>query len=197
MQLPELTISTMPDMAELAIRSALNLVSVFTVVRIIYAPKMRQRDYMFTFTLFNLIIFITCLLLASARINLGFAFGLFAVFSIMRYRTELIPVKEMGYLFACMSIGILNALVNNDGYYLMPILANVFIIGLLFVLERYTNAETTKEIIYERISLIPPARHAELIEDLKNRTGLPIHRIEIKSIDFLRDIAVITIYYKS
>lgn len=182
---------------ELLIRLLLNLVAITLLVRVIYYPLHRQKDYLFTFFLFNLLIFMMCLLLSTARIKLGFAFGLFAVFSIMRYRTVVIPIKEMGYFFTCVALGIFNALVSNEGNYALLLVANVLILLLVFVLDRYItlNHEQSKEILYERIDLIRPADRAALIADLVARTGLQVHRAEVVSIDFLKDTATISVFY--
>jgi hypothetical protein len=182
---------------ELLIRLLLNLVAITLLVRVIYYPLHRQKDYLFTFFLFNLLIFMMCLLLSTARIKLGFAFGLFAVFSIMRYRTVVIPIKEMGYFFTCVALGIFNALVSNEGNYALLLMANVLILLLVFVLDRYItlNHEQSKEILYERIDLIRPADRAALIADLVARTGLQVHRVEVVSIDFLKDTATIRVFY--
>jgi len=189
-------VHTLP-LAEPAIRLLINLVSIFIIARGIYYPSGRQRQYVFSFALFNIVIFVTCLLLSSTGINLGFAFGLFAVFSILRYRTVMIPVKEMGYLFASISIGILNALVLTDDYYLLLIAANVLIIAAIYILDRYAGVEVYKEIVYERIQLIAPDNRNELIADLTTRTGLAVYKVDIVSIDYLHDTAVLHVYYKN
>ncbi len=180
-----------------AIRLFINLISIFIITRGIYYPSGRQRQYVFSFAVFNIVIFVTCLLLSSAGINLGFAFGLFAVFSIMRYRTVMIPVKEMGYLFVSISIGILNALVLSGDNFLLLAAANVLIIATIYVLDRYAGVEVYKEIVYERIQLITPDNRSELIADLSSRTGLTVYKVDIVSIDFLHDTAVIHAYYKN
>ncbi len=187
------------DMAltEMLIRLLINILGLGILVRLIYYPLHKQKDYLFTFSLFNLLVFITCLLLSSARIKLGFAFGLFAVFSMMRYRTIVIPIKEMGYFFVCIAMAIFNALVRNDDNYLLLIVANVLVLATVLLLDRYItlNHEQQKEVLYERIDLIKPAMQKEMLADLSERTGLPIHRAEVISIDFLHDTAVVHVYY--
>jgi hypothetical protein len=184
-------------LAEMLIRLLIDFISIVLLVRYIYYPLHRQKDYLFTFFLFNLLIFITCLLLSTSHIKLGFAFGLFAIFSIMRYRTVVIPIKEMGYFFVCVATAIFNALVDNTDYYLLPVAANLFILTLVFILDRYItlNHESYKEILYERIDLVKPQNEAAMLRDLSDRTGLPVHRVEVLSIDFLHDTAVINAYY--
>ncbi len=182
---------------EPAIRLLINLISISIITLGIYYPSGRQRQYVFSFAVFNIVIFGTCLLLSSAGINLGFAFGLFAVFSIMRYRTVMIPVKEMGYLFVSISIGILNALVLSSNNYLLLVVANLLIIATIYLLDRYAGVEVYKEIVYERIQLITPDKRTELLADLSARTGLAVYKADVISIDFLHDTAIIHAYYKN
>lgn len=136
--------------------------------------------------------------MSTTHIKQGVAFGLFAIFSIMRYRTVTVPIREMGYFFISLAFGMINALSTNEGYGLYIMIGtNVLILLLTVVLDRFINLthENVKEITYERIDLITPERRDQLIEDLKSRTGLPIHRVEIKNINFLRDTAKVHVYY--
>ncbi len=186
-------------LSELLIRFLIDFVSVVLLVRFIYYPVHKQKDYLFTFFLFNILIFIICAFLSSSRIKLGFAFGLFAIFSIFRYRTVTIPVKEMGYFFVCITSAVLNALVWNEMNYGLLLGANVIILALVLVLDRYItiNHENYKEITYEKIDLIKPSMRAELLADLAQRTGLPVHRVEIIDINFLRNTATVHAFYYS
>lgn len=182
---------------ELLIRFAINIVAVFILVRLIYYPRHKNKDFLFTFFLFNCLNFLICFLLSATKIKIGFAFGLFAIFSIMRYRTVVVPVKEMGYFFVCVSLGIINALATVDDNYIILIGCNVFILGLTIILDRFINLthENVKEMVYERIDLIHPDHRTEMLADIHARTGLPVHRIDIIRIDFLKDVAVIHCYY--
>lgn len=185
------------DVQILCIRLIINLISSFVLVRLIYYNTHKNKDFLFTFSLFNLLIFIVCALLSTATIQMGFAFGLFAIFSFIRYRTVTVPIREMGYLFASLTIGIVNALAIPGKGFSIIIACNALIIGVLLVLDRFLNLshENMKEVVYERIDLIVPERREEMISDLKMRTGLPIHRIEVRSINFLRDVAYIAVFY--
>lgn len=182
---------------DLGIRFLINLLAVFVLVRVIYYSTHKNKDFLFTFFLFNLLNFLICILLSTTKIKIGFAFGLFAIFSIMRYRTVTVPIREMGYFFICVAIGIINALATADDNYLILILCNTFILGLTIILDRFISLkhENVKEMIYERIDLIHPDKRDEMMADIKNRTGLPIHRIEIGKINFLRDTASIYVFY--
>lgn len=182
---------------ELLIRLVINILSSFMLVRVIYYNTHRNKDFLFTFTLFNLLIFLICALLSTATIEMGFAFGLFAIFSFIRYRTVTVPIKEMGYLFASLTIGIINALAVPGKWFAIIILCNILIIGVTLLLDKFMNLthENMKEVIYERIDLIVPERREEMMADLILRTGLPIHKIEIRNINFLRDTANIVLFY--
>jgi hypothetical protein len=184
---------------ELLIRFGINLIAIFSLVRVIYYPRHKNKDFLFTFFLFNCLNFLICFLLSATKIKVGFAFGLFAIFSIMRYRTVMVPVKEMGYFFVCVALGIINSLATVDDNYLVLLSCNAFILLLTLILDRNVNLthENVKEIKYERIDLIHPDKRTEMIQDLVTRTGLPIHRVEIAHIDFLRDIAGVHAYYYS
>jgi Zn-dependent protease with chaperone function len=194
--LAELTGGDMPGV-ELVVRFLINFISVTALVRFIYYPLHKQKDYLFTFFLLNFLIFLICALLSSSRLKIGFAFGLFAVFSMMRYRTVTVPVKEMGYFFACIAIAVVNALVSAENWYALLWGPDLVIILLILVLDRFVmlSHENVKEIVYEKIALIKPERRKELIQDLADRTGLPVHRVEIVNVNFLRDIATVHAYY--
>ena len=187
------------DFIELLIRFGINITAIFILVRLIYYPRHKNKDFLFTFFLFNCLNFLICFLLSATKLKIGFAFGLFAIFSIMRYRTVTVPIKEMGYFFVCVSIGIINALSTVDDHYAVLLGCNLFILLLTMVLDRHVNLahENVKEIVYERIDLIRPETREQMIEDLRNRSGLPIHRIDIINIDFLKDVAHVHAYYYS
>ncbi len=186
-------------LTEFGFRFALNALVIFLLVRVIYYPRHRNRDFLFSFFLFNIINFIICYLLSSATIKIGFAFGLFAIFSIIRYRSVSVPIREMAYLLTSVTIGILNALSTLDTGLPELLISNGVLLLLTFVLDRKVTLphENSQMVIYEKIELIKPENRTQLIEDLKLRTGLPIHRIEIGRIDLMRDSAKIRIFYLS
>jgi hypothetical protein len=186
-------------LAEFGFRFALNALVIFLLVRIIYYPRHRNKDFLFSFFLFNIINFIICYLLSSATIKIGFAFGLFAIFSIIRYRSVSVPIREMAYLLTSVTIGILNALSSLDTGLPELLISNGVLLLLTFVLDLKVTLphENSQMVMYEKIELIKPENRNQLIEDLKLRTGLPIHRIEIGRIDLMRDSAKIRIFYLS
>jgi hypothetical protein len=180
------------------VRLLLNLLSMIILVRLIYYPVSGRRDFFFTFFMFNLIIFIIAILLnAQGSFSIGAAFGLFAIFAMLRYRTEDISARDMTYLFMSITIGLISSI--NMGTLLEISLINAIILLTAFLIEGnvFIKPEFAKVIEYENIDLIKPENHAELLSDLRNRTGLDIHRVFIKRIDFLRDTALIKIYYRS
>ena len=129
--------------------------------------------------------------------QMGFALGLFAVFGILRYRTEAIPIRHMTYLFIVIGISMINALSNKSISIFELIFTNGFISLITYLIDRvwFQTLEESKNILYEKIDLIKPENQEDLIKDLKERTGLPIHAVKVEKIDFLRDTASITIYY--
>lgn len=194
MEIPVLEIE---DLLKMFIRFVFNLLVVLVIVRFIYYPIARRKDYLFTYVLISITIFFLCSLLENVRLELGFALGLFAIFGIIRYRTDPIPIKEMTYLFLVIGISVINALANKKVSHTELVLTNLAVILAAYALEKVflLKHETTKKITYERIDLIVPERYDELMQDLTGRTGLNINRIEIGNIDFLRDTANIRIFY--
>ena len=185
------------DFFKLLIKGAFNLGIVLLIVRYIYYPVTKNKDYLFTYLLISLTVFLLCFLLDNVKLQLGFALGLFAIFGIIRYRTDPIAIKEMTYLFLVIGISVVNALANKKISYAELVFANLLIVFVTFGMERLwlLKHETRKNIIYEKIELIKPENEAELLADLKERTGIDIIRFEIRRIDFLRDIANIRIFY--
>jgi hypothetical protein len=187
-----------PDFWMLLIRFAFNFAVLLVIVRWLYYRKPGDRDFAFTYLIFNPLIFFITYLMSGVKLEIGFAFGLFAVFSVLRYRTLTIPVKEMTYLFAVITIAVINALSTGNISYAELLFTNGSILALLAYLEYawYKNALKSAIIQYEVIDNIHPDRHPILLEDLRQRTGLPIERFEILRTDFLRDTARIRIFYR-
>ena len=202
----EVTLNGMDAMLKFAskigFRLLIDLVTIFVLVRLIYYPIYKQSEYYFMFAIFNLIIFMISFLLNKVDLSMGAAFGLFAVFSMLRYRTESISIKDMTYLFLCIAIGLLTAVTKikdaEDKYeYIFLIGLNSAVLALTWFLEtnRFVKKEMSKFITYENIELIQSHRQAELLEDIKLRTGINIHRFTVQRINFLKDSAIIKIYF--
>lgn len=182
---------------QLLLRFLFNLLVVSVILRCFYYPKSKRRDYYFTFTLISISIFLMIFLLGSVKLKIGFALGLFAIFGIIRYRTESMPVCEMTYLFVIIAISVINALAVEISY------AELLGTNLLFVFSiwlcessRYLRHVSCKLVQYDRIELIRPDKKDELLKDLQGRTGLDIIRVEVGYIDFLRDSAILKLYYE-
>lgn len=178
------------------VRLGINVLSMIILVRGIYYTVYRRREFFFTFFMFNLIIFIiTVLLNANSGFSIGAAFGLFAIFAMLRYRTEDISARDMTYLFMSITIGLISSI--NMGTALEIGIINAIILLAAYLIEGNLLAkpEFFKVIEYERIELIKPDQREALITDLRERTGLEIHKVFVKRIDFLRDTATLKIYY--
>lgn len=191
------TLIAVIDTSDFAFRSLIDFIAVVLLVALIYYPKHRNKDFIFTFILFNVVNFMICCLLGAAKIKIGFAFGLFAMFSIIRYRTIAISIKDMGYFFVCVALGMLNSLATVNDNFVILISCNVIVLTLTFFLEHldFLKNENAKEIVYDKVELIRPEYREELLRDLNERTGLNIHRIEITSIDYLKDTALLKAFY--
>jgi hypothetical protein len=185
------------DFTELIIRFLFNTGLIFMVTHCMYAKNSNRKDFYFSYLAIGVIVFLLCFLLNSVKLELGFALGLFAIFGIIRYRTDAIPIKEMTYLFIIIGISVMNALSNKKVSYAELILTNSLIIGGLWFLEKRLMLKQEKSItlIYEKIENIQKDNHDDLVADLEKRTGIQIKRYEIEKIDFLKDIAEITLYF--
>ncbi len=189
----------MSDSLDLLMRFTLNFLTAFVIIRLIYYRTTRNKDYVFTFFTFNTIIFFVSILLRDIDLSVGFGFGLFAIFSILRYRTDPIPIKEASYLFIIMALPFMNALFVNNEIFMRIIPINVIIIGIVYFIESEigTSYESKKKVKYEKIELVKPESYPLLLADLEERTGLKITRFEVRGLDFLRDTADLIIYYDS
>lgn len=182
---------------DFTLRFFFNLIIAIIIVRYIYFKKTNRKDYLFTYLLINTLVFLLAYLLSDVELKLGFAFGLFALFGILRYRTNPVPIKEMTYLFVVIGTSVINSISDQYIPYSEVFISNITIIVLLWLLEFVflISHESSKRILYEKIDLIKEDKKEELIEDLRKRTGINIHRVEINSINFLRDTARIIVYY--
>ena len=176
---------------------AFNLLICWIIVHFFYYRKSRRTDYYFTFILFSITVFLLMFLLNNVNLGMGFALGLFAIFSMIRYRTETVPIREMTYLFVIIGISVINGLAMTHGY------INLLIINALFILliwifdgNKALKHQAAKIILYDKIELVKLGKEEALMADLKERTGLNIFKLEIGHIDFLRDVAYIKVYYK-
>jgi hypothetical protein len=181
----------------LLIGFVINLIVAILIVRFIYYPVKQSKNYVFTFIAFNTAVYFVMSVLTSVELSVGVGFGLFGLFSLLRYRTNTIPIREMTYLFIVIALPVLNSILIANSVWAALLLANTAVIGTLYILEREWgfSYELSQRITYERIDLIKPENYKLLMADLRERTGLLIKRCEVTNINFLRDTAEIKIYY--
>ena len=185
------------DMWELLFKFGLNALVLFILIRLIYYPIHRKKDYLFTYFLFNTLIFFLCVLLNSVKLSIGFAFGLFAIFGVLRYRTEQISIKDMTYLFAVITIAVINSLASKKVSIAELVFTDGMILVMTYALEHLwlTRHEAMKQVLYERIELIKPGNRVQLYADLHERLGVTVSRVEIGKIDLLKDTAQLRVFY--
>ncbi|MEP2026806.1 MAG: DUF4956 domain-containing protein [Reichenbachiella sp.] len=186
------------DFALLFIRLFINLTSLVALIWLIHKRNHKSTDFYFSYFAIGMTVFLLCFLLSNVKLELGFALGLFAIFGIIRYRTDAIPIKEMSFLFVVIGISVVNALVNNKIDVSGLALINAVIVLMLWCIEKVLNAKNQRSIpiLYENIENIHLVNQSILIEDLKKRTGLCITSFEIIEIDYLRDVAQLVIFYR-
>ena len=187
-----------PEFFNLIFRFGFNLSIAFIIIKLIYYRDHNNNDFVFTYFMFNSLIFFFASILGGMTVNIGFAFGLFAVFAILRYRTDPIPIKEMTYLFIVITVGVINALSSSEVSYAELLFTNIALVGLTYFLETYwqNNLLVPRTVEYEIIENIKPENHEKLLLDLEDRTGLSIKHFEIGRVNFLRDTVQIRIYSK-
>ena len=183
----------------LVVRFVVHLLLVFTLVHFVYGKRGKHKEFYFSYMAISVVVFVLCFLLSNVKIELGFALGLFAIFGIIRYRTDAIPIKEMTYLFVVIGISVINALANCTVTFFEVIFANLAIILALLLLEKvlFKYQEEPITLVYEKIENIHLENREQLIADLEKRTGISVERYTINRIDFMRDVAEITLYIKN
>ncbi|HOI27416.1 MAG: DUF4956 domain-containing protein [Paludibacteraceae bacterium] len=188
----------MDGLLELLARFILNIAVTATIIGWLYYNKSKRRDYVFTFTLISTTIFLLIFLLGNEKLQVGMALGLFAIFGIVRYRTETIPIREMTYLFLVIGISVINGLAESVSYAEL-LVTNVLFIFIAWAMEgsSFMTTEGCKLVVYEKIALIAADKNEELIADLKQRTGLDITKVDVGHINFLKDVAFLKVYYKT
>ena len=205
--------TTSQSITELAIRFFLNLAVCWILIQFFYYRKSRRRDYYFTFMVFSSAMLMLLYMMGNVEVGVGLTLGLFAIFGIIRYRTETVPIREMTYLFVIIALAAMNGLApvyklvgattTNAHYELstgtvcVMLIANALVVCLIWILEspRLLHHTSTKLVLYDRIELIVPEKRSELIADLESRIGIKVDNVEIGHVDFLRDAAFIKVYY--
>jgi hypothetical protein len=175
----------------------LNLIFISIIIRWFYYGSTGRKEYLFTFFMISIVLFFISFTLKRFDFNLGLAIGLFAVFGIIRYRTESIPIREMTYLFIVIGVSLMNSVVSNKLSYTEILFSNVAITVAVGFIEKvwHVKHEVVKKVTYEKIENIKTTNYELLKSDLEERTGLPINKVTIDEVDFVRDCAILTIYY--
>ena len=205
--------TTTQSLTELAIRFFLNLAVCWVIVGLFYYRKSRRRDYYFTFMVFSTAMLMLLYIMGNVEVGVGLTLGLFAIFGVIRYRTETVPIREMTYLFVIIALAAMNGLAPlyrvvgamsdtphyalNWGALLVTVISNLLVIGLIWVLEsdKLQKRTSTKLVLYDRIELIVPERREELVADLEKRLGVKVDNLEVGHVDFLKDAAFIKVFY--
>lgn len=185
------------DFFKMVFRFFLNTTFLTIIIQWLYYKSVKKRDYLFTYYMIGIIVFFLCFTLKKYELDIGMALGLFAIFGIIRYRTNPVPIKEMTYLFVIIGVSVINSLANQKMSYAEIVGANIIIVTTIYIIERVWFRENilSKTIVYEKIENIKPEMHDVLVQDLEERTGLTITEVEIGKIDFLKDTTSITIKY--
>ena len=183
---------------EMLVRFTFNLIVAYVIIKLIYHRDHKGNDFVFTYFMFNSLIFFFAYILGNLDVNIAFGFGLFAVFAILRYRTDPIPIKEMTYLFIVITIGVINALSSNNVAFSEVLFANTAIVILTYLLERYwvNNLLKSKAIVYGELDKISPEKNQELIDELSEKTGLSLLRAKVGRVNFKSNRVNIRVYYK-
>jgi len=187
----------MSDLTTFLLGFLVNFVVGLIIVRFIYYPRTKDKRFVFTYLTFSTVIYFVVSLMANITIGIGVGFGLFAIFRIVRYRTEPMPVREMTYLFVLMSLPVMNSSGMLQTAWLQLLIANAVIALVLWLLEKESGFEyqLPRHVVYEKIELIQPSRQAEMVADLEARTGRKVERVEVGKIDFLKDTADLRVYF--
>lgn len=186
------------NIVELLLRFILNLAVTVFVINYVYFKATGKRSYVFTYIMISTTVFFLCFLLGSIELQLGFALGLFAIFGIIRYRTDTIPIREMTYLFLVITISVINALTRGEVSFGEIAFTNSAFMATTWVMERVWMKRhlARRTIVYDRLDLIHPSKHKELIEDLETRTGMVVVKFSIGQIDLAKRSIKLIVFYK-
>ncbi|MBR4844071.1 MAG: DUF4956 domain-containing protein [Alistipes sp.] len=181
---------------QLCLQFFINLLVTLAIAWCFYYPKSRNKEFAVTFMLFGSAVFLLLFFMKSVGVDVSIGLGLFMIFGIMRYRTEMVPIREMTYLFISIAVAVING-INLMVSYAELALANGLLLGLLGAVEYgiMRKRKASKLVCYERIELIRPDRREELITDLENRLGHKVLRVDVGNVDFLRDVAFLKVHY--
>lgn len=176
---------------------AVNLIVALLIVRGIYYPARHDKNFIFTYLAFNSVIYFVMTFLTSAELSIGVGFGLFAIFSVLRYRTAEMSTREMTYLFILIALPVMNSVLMRGSEWVLLLTSNLAVVAVLYVLEKGWGFryEAVQHVKFDRVDLIQPGQRAALLEELRRRTGLPVSRIEVGRINYLDDSVELTLFY--
>ena len=187
---------------QLIFRLGLDLITLLILLRVIYLKTYKRKDLFFTFFIFNVVLFLVCFFLNRIELSMGAAFGLFAVFGMLRYRTEDVSVRDMSYLFFVIALGLLHAVtpalaLKNNSEFLLLATSDVLLLCIAGLLEfrSIQNKERVALVVFERLDLLKPELKADLIFELKQRMGLNIQNVQLLKIDFSKNSAQLKVFY--
>jgi hypothetical protein len=187
------------DFYKMTFRFIINFSFLTVIIRCLYYKNSKNKEFFFTYYMISVIVFFLCFTLKKFELDIGMALGLFAIFGIIRYRTNPVDIKEMTYLFVVIGVSVINSLANKKMSYAEILGANTIIVLVLYMTEQFWNMkhQVTKVIVYELIENIKPENKAILLADLEDRTGLKIDKVNVGAVDFLKDTATVTIFYQN
>lgn len=193
----DVPLMNLEGIGRLLFRFLFNAVFMWIIIHMFYYRNTRKINYYFTFSLISVSVFFLIYMLTGVKMKIGMALGLFAIFGIIRYRTEVISVREMTYLFVIITLSVINAMAIKLSY------SELFVANLLFVLavwvfegSRKLTQVACKYVLYDRIDLIKPSQYPQLLEEVKERTGLDIINIEVGAINYLQDTVMLKVFYE-
>jgi len=187
-----------PTVWGILIRFALNLISLLILIQILYFRYSKKEKFMFTFFLIGIIVFFICALLKDIGMGMGLGFGLFAIFSILRFRTRNFCVKDMAYIFTTIGISVVNSMSMQEVPIFGYLIINSIIIVSVFILEEHLrkNNFSKYSVSYDNLDLLKPGSNNKLIKDLSSRTGHTILRVKVRNLDLKKDVAQLDVYFK-
>ena len=192
------------EFTQMLIRLFICVLVNFIIIHFLYYPKSRRRDFYFTYMLTSIAVFFLLFFMMDlkSKATMGIGIGLFGIFSIMRFRTDAMPVREMTYLFLIISLSVITAVadISIDDHIdfsrvAVLLVTDVIVVLITYLCEKCLKVRTSKYVQYDRVDLCTPEKYFEMIEDLKKRTGLDITSVDVGGIDFLKDSCVLKVYY--
>ena len=187
------------DFLEMIIYFGINLFFISIIIRQLYYKYTRRTEYVFTYYMVSIVLFFLCFTLKKFSLDIGMALGLFAIFGIIRYRTQTVEIKEMTYLFVVIGVSVINALVNESMSLAEILGSNIAIVGAIYFIERFVLSKGRIEqrtIVYSELDNIKPEKYKELLADLNDKTGLEVTEVNVQKVDFANKMCTLTIFYR-